>query len=577
MTSPDENQQDKARHQKASQLSKRQTLFLPDLLDTTQEQTITEQIIAKTPPASTFTRFKTHFIACDGWFHVGLFMMQLGLFFGYWAYYKMSPLYRTMRMILGESFPVARGAAGALNVTSALMLLTTCRKSWTHVRKVRWIRRWIPLDRHVRVHRSLAMYVVVFAIVHTVAHCFNLSRFARFDRSTSFAALMLKGATGLTGVLLCAVLMVMSLTSMMKRLFRFEVFYYTHWLFLAYYALLGMHGAFCFVKMDAEEKCAGAYSWRYFLAPLALFLVEKLAREVGARRFPAQVQKIIRHPGGALELRFIHPKWIRNNCWLYRAGQFLYINVPEISRMQWHPFTITSSPEQDYVSIHVKVTGDFTKALQEHALYSAEASVKARREFGFEFEPKRFLPTFYLDGPYSSPFQDMLKDYKIALGVGCGIGITPFASLLRAIKYRKALSHVPMKLEKFYLIWVVRDVQSFEWFVELIKEIERDETLNGIVDFGLYWTVKRVTPSQCANIYMVDMQNDGDALTGLDSPTYIGRPRWDMVFSKLSQEHYGERVGTFFCGPDAMRGTLQNLCCENTTKSTKLQFHAESF
>jgi hypothetical protein len=31
---------------------------------------------------------------------------------------------------------------------------------------------------------------------------------------------------------------------------------------------------------------------------------------------------------------------------------------------EWHPFTITSAPEQDYVSVHIRCRGDWTKALQ---------------------------------------------------------------------------------------------------------------------------------------------------------------------------------------------------------------------
>lgn len=30
----------------------------------------------------------------------------------------------------------------------------------------------------------------------------------------------------------------------------------------------------------------------------------------------------------------------------YRPGDYLYLNVPTIARYEWHPFTISSAPEQ---------------------------------------------------------------------------------------------------------------------------------------------------------------------------------------------------------------------------------------
>ena len=31
----------------------------------------------------------------------------------------------------------------------------------------------------------------------------------------------------------------------------------------------------------------------------------------------------------------------------YRSGQYVFLNVSEISYLEWHPFTITSSPDDD--------------------------------------------------------------------------------------------------------------------------------------------------------------------------------------------------------------------------------------
>lgn len=39
----------------------------------------------------------------------------------------------------------------------------------------------------------------------------------------------------------------------------------------------------------------------------------------------------------------------------YMTGQYAYIACPAISGFQWHPFTISSAPSEDYVSFHIRV------------------------------------------------------------------------------------------------------------------------------------------------------------------------------------------------------------------------------
>jgi NADPH oxidase len=36
---------------------------------------------------------------------------------------------------------------------------------------------------------------------------------------------------------------------------------------------------------------------------------------------------------------------------------------PDVSKFQWHPFTISSAPDDPYISVHVREVGDFTEAL----------------------------------------------------------------------------------------------------------------------------------------------------------------------------------------------------------------------
>ena len=37
--------------------------------------------------------------------------------------------------------------------------------------------------------------------------------------------------------------------------------------------------------------------------------------------------------------------------------------MPKIASTEWHPFTITSAPGDPFVSVHIRVVGDWTEAL----------------------------------------------------------------------------------------------------------------------------------------------------------------------------------------------------------------------
>lgn len=47
------------------------------------------------------------------------------------------------------------------------------------------------------------------------------------------------------------------------------------------------------------------------------------------------------------------------------VGQYVFIQCPSVSRLEWHPFTLTSAPEEDYFSAHIRIVGDWTQALFE--------------------------------------------------------------------------------------------------------------------------------------------------------------------------------------------------------------------
>ena len=89
---------------------------------------------------------------------------------------------------------------------------------------------------------------------------------------------------------------------------------------------------------------------------------------------------------------------------------------------------MTSAPEEDYISVHIRVAGDFTTALSK----AMGCDFGKEKEKGTvvktnESNLGRTLPRVMVDGPFGSASEDFLK-YETVLLVGAGIGVTPFAS-----------------------------------------------------------------------------------------------------------------------------------------------------
>ena len=140
------------------------------------------------------------------------------------------------------------------------------------------------------------------------------------------------------------------------------------------------------------------------------------------------------------------------------------------------------------MSVHIRCVGNFTNALAAAVGCSFEPSKdttdpNASTVVGIDHKAsktdvdpaiRRILPRVFLDGPFGSASEDVFK-YEIAVLVGAGIGVTPFASILKSIWYRMNYPRQKTRLRKVYFFWVCRDFGSFEWFRSLLMAIEAQD------------------------------------------------------------------------------------------------------
>ena len=443
----------------------------------------------------------------------------------------------------------------------------------------------------------------------TASSFFNVER--NQIRPVSAVQIHYTEAGGITGhIMLFCMLMMFTTAHVRIRQQSYETFWYTHHLFIPFLLGLYTHATQCFVRDSVEpyspfagspfwNHCLGYEGWRWELFAGGLYLIERLYREINSRR-PSRIERVVRHPYDALEIQFSKPSM------KYKAGQWTLINIPAVSTTQWHPFTITSCPYDPYISVHVRQIGDWTRAVGD-ALGAGPAQAS---EYDYDIDPHAMyeialgngqeMPAIRVDGPYGAPAEDVF-DNEIAVLIGTGIGITPWASILKNIWHLRASPNPPKRLKRVEFIWVCKDTTSFEWFQTLLSSLEAQsqaaaEGSGAAPEFLRIHTylTQRLNVDQTANIYLNSVGVNVDPLTELRTRTNFGRPDFKRLFGAMrdgiSDGSYmgglkdvsdGKKgrtdVGVYFCGPNAAAKDITKAATMACGKGVNFRFWKEHF
>jgi len=469
---------------------------------------------------------------------------------------------------LGWGVPIAKGSAICISFNSALMLVTVLRGCLSWVRQTGF-GDLVPVDKNIVFHRHIAMVILLFTVIHIVSHMFNylaletapLEKLALVGKTAHTPAYVSLFMTipGVTGIVATLVMVLMYSSAI--RFIRspmYNLFWYMHHLFVVYYIALSIHGT------DRMFEHETFYYW--VCGPAFLYLVERTLRVIRGST-PAVLRLAIAHPSKVLELQF------RKAAFHYRPGQYLFLNCPHISSNEWHPFTISSAPEEEIVSVHIRIVGDWTTDLWDFINPDKKLGV-VQENIALDPEGRNI---FRIDGPYGAASEHVFThNYQTMLLCAGGIGATPFSSILKSIRYKIDITGAT-SIKKVYFYWISRDKHSFEWFNEILAALENENT-NNFLEINVYLT-QAMRLSQIREVMYGADETGLDSVTGLQSPTHFGRPDWDNIFTTLSSKHIGQRIGVFFCGPSPISKQLAKSCSKFTCakSGTSFVYHKENF
>ncbi|XP_028835266.1 NADPH oxidase 2 [Denticeps clupeoides] len=524
------------------------------------------------------------------------------------------------RVLLGHALSWARAPAACLNFNCMLILLPVCRNLLSFLRgTIQCCSRTAArqLDRNITFHKLVAYMIALHTAIHIIAHLFNFERFmnAQLDgnasdinyvlsqigngdnrsflnpirtNDTNQTIVMFTTIAGLTGVVITLAL-ILIITSSMEVIRRsyFEVFWFTHHLFVVFFIGLVLHGVGRIVRGQTvtslenhkPNECEKYFeqwgkngshcqypefagnppmTWKWVVAPMFLYLCERLIRFIRSQQ-KVVITKVVMHPSKTLELQ------MKKKGFKMEVGQYVFMQCPSISQLEWHPFTLTSAPEEDHFSVHIRIVGDWTERL-----YKACGGDKS------EFQDAWKLPKMAVDGPFGTASEDVFR-YEAVVLVGAGIGVTPFASILKSVWYKHVQENADIFTKKIYFYWLCPETQAFEWFADLLQSLEGqmgEKDMSDFLSYNIYLT--RWKDKEAAHL-RVHHEAENDPITGLKQKTLYGKPNWDTEFSTIAAKHPGSKVGVFLCGPPVLGEQLAKQCIAHSESGVKFIFNKENF
>jgi predicted ferric reductase len=227
---------------------------------------------------------------------------------------------------------------------------------------------------------------------------------------------------------------------------NFELFYYMHHLFLVIYAAALIHASSL---------------WPTFIVGLALWIADRLIRFTNGTKVARLSVFQARNEITELEIDALDGQECE-----FQEGQYAFLNIPDISAMSWHPFTIASAPHTKKLRFCIKAMG------------TEEGDQWTRQLYRLAEQRKPILVN--VDASYGVPPHADNASLTLVLG---GIGVTPGLSILDEYCHRSHGNHGANTTVNF--LWTVQKYDMITpWMVGILNRAMQCQNIHVEVFFS---------------------------------------------------------------------------------------------
>ncbi|XP_059617846.1 dual oxidase [Phlebotomus argentipes] len=506
-------------------------------------------------------------------FYLFLFyVITIVLFVERFIHYSFMAEHTDLRHIMGVGIAITRGSAASLSFCYSLLLLTMSRNLLTKLKEFP-IQQYIPLDSHIQFHKIAACTALFFSLLHTVGHIVNfyhvstqsienlrcLTREVHFtsDYKPDISFWLFQTVTGVTGVILfitMCIIFVFAHPTIRKKAYKF--FWNMHSLFVLLYILCLIHGL---ARLTGPPRF-----WLFFIGPGVVYTLDKIV-SLRTKYMALDVMETDLLPSDVIKIKFYRPPNLK-----YLSGQWVRLSCTAFRPHEMHSFTLTSAPHENFLSCHIKAQGPWTWKLRNY------------------FDPCNYnpeeQPKIRIEGPFGGGNQDWYK-FEVAVMVGGGIGVTPYASILNDLVFGTSTNRYSgVACKKVYFLWICPSHKHFEWFIDVLRDVEKKDVTNVleihifITQFFHKFDLRTTMLYICENHFQ--RLSKTSMFTGLKAVNHFGRPDMSSFLKFVQKKHsYVSKIGVFSCGPRPLTKSVMSACDE-VNKGRKLPYfihHFENF
>ncbi|KAK6055324.1 FAD-binding domain protein [Cooperia oncophora] len=256
--------------------------------------------------------------------------------------------------------------------------------------------------------------------------------------------------------------------------------------------------------------------WYYAIGPVVIFIIDRI---MGMRQ---EYKKLKILNAELLPSDIIYLQFKRPLSFSFRSGQWVRISSPAFSCAfnECHAFSLASAPQSPTLELYIKAVGPWTWKMRSEII-RAQASGSP-------------YPLVHMNGPYGDGNQEW-TNYEVAILIGGGIGVTPYASTLTDLVLETTSGrHHKVKCKKVYFLWICPTHKNYEWFVDVLKDVEELdenrllETHIFVTQFFHKFDLRTTMLYICEKHFRGDHQGKS-MFTGLRAHNHFGRPNFRCI------------------------------------------------
>lgn len=459
----------------------------------------------------------------------------------------------------------------------------------------------LPFERNLLYHRWFGYLIGLQVTLHVILQMLYISGFGVLYSQMSIPV-NIYGAVGWA-----ALVLLVSFSLPFYRREMFQLFKYTHFLFLIFVIFGCLH--------------VPPMAWFIGLG-IGLWVVDRIIRFWRSRQAVEVLDLVPLTAGERSSAVKIVLKVGQGKPRHFEAGQYAFITAPRLATyLNYHPITVMASPDlvgssglshmlndnftsaykrEDgttpdgtIVSFCIKVFGGFSGDLYKAAAPLNEMAGSSEKDQQIAVDPEagaasalalpRSLELWSVDAFYGSALVDF-ADYPIIALLGGGIGITPMIAIVRDLAARMNL---PLRIPRadgqtvptlalgakdVYFFWWTNAIGEYNWLrqeMRAILQLAKDA-------------------EQYGNRIHISIMITRDEEFDLEGAGYdelerhvisFGMPGQQEVLGEIKKKHPTGDCAVAVCGPAMMVRETRNVCAgrDISTQTGKFAVHWESF